>query len=135
MNSVFIEATASYSLNETFTIGGGFQQNIFDLEDDVIAFHLPSMRYNAYTVIHLLDNKLTVRPTLAFTDKVEFINSNGEVGKLDPMLSLNTTINYKIGDHFGLFVDGKNLFSNNYSEYYGYDDVGLHIHGGITFKF
>lgn len=135
MNSVFIEATASYSLNDIFTIGGGFQQNIFDLEDDVVAFHLPTMRYNAYTVINLMDDKLTIRPTLAFTDKVEYINENGDVDKLDAMLSLNASINYIIGDHFGLFVDGKNLLSNNYEEYYGYDDVGLHVHGGITLKF
>ena len=135
MNSVFIEATASYSLNEIFTIGGGFQQNIFDLADNEIAYHLPAMRYNAYTTIHLLDNKLTIRPTLAFTDKVEYLNESGNVAKLDPMLSLNASINYRIGDHFGLFVDGKNLLSNNYTEYYGYDDVGLHVHGGITLKF
>ncbi len=135
MNSVFIEATASYSLNDIFTIGGGFQQNIFDLEDGVIAYHLPAMRYNAYTVIHLLDDNLTVRPTLAFTDKVEYINESGSVDKLDPMLSLNASINYRIGDHFGFFVDAKNVLANNYSEYYGYDDVGLHIHGGITLKF
>lgn len=135
MNSVFIEATASYSLNDIFTIGGGFQQNIFDLEDNVIAYHLPSMRYNAYTVIHLLDDNLTIRPTLAFTDKVEYINSSGTVDKLDPMLSLNTSINYSIGDHFGLFIDAKNLLANNYAEYYGYDDVGIHVHGGITLKF
>jgi len=49
MNTVFIEANASYELNDRFTIGGSFQQNIFDLADDVVAFHLPSMRYNAYT--------------------------------------------------------------------------------------
>ena len=135
MNSVFVEATASYSLNETFTIGGGFQQNIFDLEDNVIAYHLPSMRYNTYTVIHLLDNNLTIKPSLAFTDKVEYINPNGDVDKLDPMFSLNTEVNYSIGDNFGLFVDAKNLLANNYAEYYGYDDVGIHIHGGITLKF
>jgi len=51
------------------------------------------------------------------------------------MFALNTTINYKIGDIFGLFVDGKNLLANNYAEYYGYDDVGIHVHGGITLKF
>jgi len=33
------------------------------------------------------------------------------------------------------FVDGKNLFANNYAEYYGYDDIGLNIHGGITVMF
>lgn len=135
MNSVFVEATASYSLNETFTIGGGFQQNIFDLEDGVIAFHLPSMRYNAYTVIHLLDKNLTIKPSLAFTDKVEYINLNGDIDKLDPMLSLNTAVNYSIGNNFSLFVDAKNLLANNYAEYYGYDDVGIHVHGGITIKF
>lgn len=135
MNSLFVEATASYTLNSTWTIGGGFQQNIFDLKEDVIAFHLPSMRYNAFTVIHLLDDKLTIRPTLAFTDKVEYLTENGIVDKLDPMLSLNASVNYIIGDHFGLFVDAKNLLSNNYAEYYGYDDVGLHVHGGITLKF
>jgi len=134
MNSVFIEANASYELNDMFTIGGGFQQNIFDLEDGVIAYHLPSMRYNAYTVIHLLDDKLTIRPTLAFTDRVEYI-TEGVVEKLDPMLAFNTTVNFRIGDNFGLFVDGKNLFANNYAEYYGYDDVGIHVHGGITLKF
>ena len=135
MNSIFIEATASYSLNEIFTIGGGFQQNIFDLEENVIAYHLPSMRYNAYTVIHLLNDNLTIRPTLAFTDRVEYINENGAIEKLDPMLSLNTSVNYKVGNHFGLFVDAKNLLANNYAEYYGYDDVGIHVHGGITLKF
>lgn len=135
LNTVFIEATASYTLNEVFTIGGGFQQNIFDLADDVIAFHLPSMRYNAYTVIHLMDNRLTIKPSLAFTDKVEYLNIDGEVEKLDPMLSLNSTANLRIGDNFGLFVDAKNLLANNYAEYHGYDDVGIHIHGGITLKF
>jgi len=73
MNTVFIEANASYELNDRFTIGGSFQQNIFDLADDVVAFHLPSMRYNAYTVIHLLDDNLTIRPSIAFTDRVEYI--------------------------------------------------------------
>ena len=135
MNSIFIEATASYSLNDIFTIGCGFQQNIFDLKDDVVAFHLPTMRYNTYTVIHLMNDKLTIRPTLAFTDKVKYINGIGDVDKLNTMLSFNASINYTIGDNFGLFVAGKNLLSNNYAEYYGYDDIGLHVHGGITLKF
>lgn len=134
MNTVFIEANASYELNDRFTIGGSFQQNIFDLADDVVAFHLPSMRYNAYTVIHLLDDNLTIRPSIAFTDRVEYI-TEGAIEQLDAMFALNTTINYKIGDIFGLFVDGKNLLANNYAEYYGYDDVGIHVHGGITLKF
>ena len=135
MNSIFIEATASYSLNNIFTIGCGFQQNVFDLKDDVVAFHLPTMRYNTYTVINLMNDKFTIRPTLAFTDKVKYINEIGDVYKLNTMLSFNTSINYTIGDNFGLFVDGKNLLSNNYAEYYGYDDIGLHVHGGITLKF
>ena len=84
---------------------------------------------------NLMNDKLTIRPTLAFTDKVKYINGIGDVDKLNTMLSFNASINYTIGDNFGLFVDGKNLLSNNYAEYYGYDDIGLHVHGGITLKF
>lgn len=135
LNSIFIEATANYTLNEVVTIGAGFQQNIFDLEEGQKAYHIPSMRYNAFGEFTLLESKLTIRPSIAFTDKVDYIDQNGIDQKLDAMLSLNTQVHYKISEHFGLFVDAKNLLANNYSEYYGYEDVGIHIHGGITAKF
>lgn len=135
LDLIYLETTASYELNDIVNIGASFEQNLFDLENDTKAYHLPSMRYHLYSEISLVDGRLRMVPSLAFTDRVDYIDESGNDAQLDAMLALNLQTQYRLSDHIKLFVDGKNLLSNNYAEYYGYDDVGLHVHGGIIVKF
>lgn len=135
VSAIFVSGQVDYTLNETFTIGANISQHFFDLEENEKLYHVPSLRMTAFTDINLLDNKLHVRPSVSITDKVDYIDAAGNAQKLDNLLNLSAVADYQILDRIRLFAEVKNILSNNYTEYFGYDDVGLHTHGGLKVRF
>lgn len=132
---VYIHASGSYTINEVYTVGASIQQYFYDLDDNEKLYHVPSLRLKAYADIGLLENKLRVKPSLSLTDKIDYIDLDGNAQKLDNMLNLSAEAEYRIHNNFKVFAEVKNIFDNNYAEYFGYDDVGIHAHGGVKIKF
>jgi vitamin B12 transporter len=53
---------------------------------------------------------------------------------LDPYALLDVYAEYKFSSHLKLFVDGKNILNQKYTEVVGYNTLGFNLNGGISLK-
>jgi hypothetical protein len=83
----------------------------------------------------LFDNKLIISQTFVYSDVRFGRDTEGFTAKLDPILDLAVTVDYKLTSSFTVFGEVYNLLDTEYRVWNSIDNYGRHLWGGIRFKF
>jgi len=145
-----------YDLVNTFT---GFGELTFDLKDVAINVY---GEYNAYTMeeevlaYNLPEAKVGVKVHVDFTPKIfagmhlyyvgqkedqwRVLDSNQLTFTTQPIemesyTDFNINLGYRPNEHWTVFLQGNNLFNQNYQRFANYRVQGLQIFGGAMYKF
>ncbi len=116
-----------------FSIDGNY--NIFDLNNNARAWHLPEFEANFGLRFLTLDDKLTLKAELYSGSGMAYLDEAGEEQVLNALFDFNLGANYHFTENFGLFLDVNNLFNNQRERWYKYPGFGTNFLGGITVKF
>ncbi|GLR15491.1 TonB-dependent receptor [Portibacter lacus] len=126
-----------FDVNAEYKFGDQLEMNAhFGIQDyDIYLFHIPTYQFDFGLKYYLLDQKLTINPSLYIRDGVNVFNDDFEDETLPYMLDLNLHADYKIHDQFSLYVQFNNLLGSEYQQWYDYSNFGLNIQGGLKVRF
>lgn len=79
--------------------------------------------------------KLKVHANLFALSGSDYLVYNKDFGKTKSALDLNAGASYDIGQHFQVWFTANNLFNSHYQRWYGYQNYGINVLGGVMFKF
>lgn len=130
-----IGGNITFDVTDNVSILGGISQNIYTLETEEKAWHLPSFEANGGVQFTSPNQKVKVRGEIFVEDAVPYINNLGEVDNLNTLLDVNVNAEYSLTKNFGLFLDLNNLAGNERQRWNGYPQLSLNVVGGITAKF
>ncbi|MCZ2101488.1 MAG: TonB-dependent receptor [Chitinophagales bacterium] len=135
LGTTFISGNLDFTFSNTFQFGGWLTQNFLKTDTLAQAWHTPALEANVYTVIHLLDDKLSFRGDVFLGSAVHYIDKLGTEASSGFLLDLSIEADYALFERFHLNLKGMNLFNNQYERYYGYPNVGTQLRGGIKWVF
>lgn len=120
------------SNNLLFSLYGKYQIFGFDLIAQ--PYHVPKVDAGIkakFNVIEQLDMELAFVYLDGLLAAVN--SSSGEPLKLNPILDLNLSANYKINTSFSVFMKMQNILGNQYQYYYQYPSKGFQVLAGVSF--
>lgn len=77
-------------------------------------------------------DELTIEPSLTYIS--ERFSSPGETSRLSPYARLDLHVNYKVDQHWNLYLRGENLTDRRYQEVATYGTTGAAIYAGLKGK-
>ena len=111
-------------------IGGDVAIRAIDAESFDRALYVIPMEVNAYANFYLLDRKLTVTPRLQLAAPSWFT----EQQQTESLIGLHGRADYRIGDHFGVYLVANNILNDNYNRWAVMPMVGIHGRAGLTVR-
>jgi hypothetical protein len=134
-NIVTISGEISTQLFDNLGLIAAFSQNIFDLQREDKAWHLPAVTLNLGAVLTLLDDKLKVRGDLFLQNGVPARTSDGKSRSLTPLYDVSAGAEYQLTDNIGLFARVNNMLNNRRERWQHYPVLGLNGLVGLTARF
>lgn len=132
---VTISGTLGAQILPTFSINGTISQNLFTLENQERAWHLPATEINVRGDYTALEGKLHLGAELYVANGVPFLQGDGSSDNLNALLDLSLSGEYRISDGIGVFLLANNLTNNKRERWQRYPTFGLNVLGGITARF
>lgn len=135
MHVFFIGGSIDFSFNEQMSLGGNFQQNIYDPKTESHAWYLPLIDLSSYFKWRLLENKLLFQADLYFATPSKYRDELGNIGNNTLRSELGMNLKYKFSDAFSAYIKAQNLLNNGYERFYGYPIAGTNFGAGIRVLF
>lgn len=136
VKNIAIDANVHFNINESTQVGAILSHNFFDVTDLDDIYNIPSYRYEAFSKLGFLQDKLHIKGSLGLVDAISYfdypnnVESNG-----NSLTDISAEIDYFITPNIGLWAKGNNLLDNKYEALQAYPTVGLNVLGGVLIKF
>ncbi len=131
----YIKGTLNAKPVKGLEIIGTIGSNVYDLNTQEKAWHLPALEVNFGVVYTTMEDKLRLKGELFVENGVPFINGNGDTDNLNGLFDLSLGADYQFTKNFGLFFQLNNLASNKRQRWANYPTYGINVLGGITARF
>ncbi|MBT8221410.1 MAG: hypothetical protein KJP00_16400 [Bacteroidia bacterium] len=132
---VGISGTVGAELIPGMMLSGTISQNIFSLDNEEKAWHLPSTELNVNASYITLEDKLLLRADLYVANGVPYKNALDQTDNLKALLDLSVGGEYRVTDGVGVFLQANNLTNNKRERWQRYPTFGLNVLGGIVARF
>ena len=109
--------------------------NIYSLNNQEKAWHLPALEINATLIYTTMEDKLRFKGELFIENGVPYINKAGETDNLNGLFDLSVGADYQVSKNFGIFFQLNNLANNKRQRWANYPTYGINILGGISARF
>jgi hypothetical protein len=130
-----IKANISAPIFKGLSLTGTVSQNIYTLENEEKAWHLPSFTVGAGARYRTEDQKLLVKADFFLENGVPYKDINGEAQNLNGLFDISVGAEYFFTEKIGGFIQLNNLASNNRQRWHRYPTLGLNALIGITARF
>lgn len=125
----------NFSPEDFLDVGGTFNLNIYNTNEQVKYFHATPVRLDLYG-IYRWDEKLTARADLnVFGPRTMSIDSNDELIKQGAFVGLNLSGDYRVTEGFSVFLNVNNLLANKYQRWHNYPERRIDFMGGVRIAF
>ena len=131
----YIKGTLNATPIKGLELIGTIGSNVYSLNNEEKAWHLPSFEFNIGLAYTTLEEKLRLKADLFVENGVPYINDAGEADNLNGLFDLSLGADYQISKNFGIFFQLNNLASNKRQRWANYPTYGINILGGITARF
>ena len=118
-----------------FELVASLTQNVYDLNTEEKAWHLPNTIINIGASYLTLADKMKVRADLFIENGVPYLNDKGEADNLNGLFDLSLGAEYQFSKNIGAFLNVNNLAGNKRQRWNNYQTFGINFLGGITARF
>ncbi|MFZ1789723.1 MAG: hypothetical protein WAT92_15495 [Saprospiraceae bacterium] len=138
MNTVFINGSADFALNDRITIGGILTKNFYgEIAKD--AYGLLSIEGDVYAKLDVIRDRITLKGDLYMADRTSSVypDVSGRPIQVHTtnLFDLNFGLEGWVTEKVGLYFDAYNVLNNKNVRWYGYPQIGIHFNGGVVAKF
>ena len=130
----------AFDFSKELRFGGNASLNTFTLEVQDKAWNMPNLEASVFA--NYDSKKVLVGANLFFVGnrKDEYVNNLLFVPVTEEItnksyVDLNVNLGYRFTDRLSAFINGNNLFGNNYQQFTNYKVQGIQVLGGIKYKF
>lgn len=135
MEALQLHSEVEYIQGERFMASAGVNLMQFTkLQQESKAWGMIPLEFNAGLRWQLLKD-LWLRTDLWTWSPAQFRRANGDHFKGEGGFDLNTGAEFRITDHFNLWLQLNNILNNKYQRWNQYQNFGFNILGGITYSF
>jgi hypothetical protein len=133
--SFYISGSAGLELMSGLDFTGTLLQNIYSLNNQERAWHLPGIEANANLQYQLLQNKLILRGDLFLANGVSYQQADESPDRLGALLDLSFGANYQMMKNLGIWLQVNNLTNNTRERWQRYPTFGTNVLGGVLLRF
>lgn len=126
-----IGINAMKNLSVLMTIG----QNVYSLQTEEKAWHLPALEINISATYTLLEDKLQLRGEAFIENGVPYIAAGGNAETLNSLFDISLGAEYFVTKNIGVFLNVNNLAANKRQRWFNYPTYGFNVLGGVTARF
>jgi hypothetical protein len=134
-NIISIGGSLKANITKAVELVGTANYNIYDMKNEIKAWHLPALEINGALIMKFLDNKLRVKSQVFIENGVPFRLEDGTSDNLNSLFDLSFGAEYAITENFGAFFDINNLLDNERQRWRFYPTYGLNVLVGLTARF
>lgn len=132
---VYFKANLSAPIVKGLKLTGSISQNIYSLNKEAKAWHLPAFTVSAGARYRTEDQKLLVKADFFLENGVPYKDVNGKAQNLNGLFDISVGGEYFFTEKIGGFIQLNNLASNNRQRWHRYPTLGLNALIGITARF
>jgi outer membrane cobalamin receptor len=116
-------------------VGANCKFNNYTTNDQLQAWHLPSLTY-ALSGQYYVNKNLVAQVGLdGMSRRYNTIQYTGQQIEMKGFTDINLRVDYKVKNLLRIWVQGSNLLNQKYQQWYGYNNFGLTVMGGISAGF
>lgn len=130
-----IKGSASAPLFPGFELHGTVSQQIYSLDNQEKAWHLPAFSLNAGASFTTMENRLRLTGDFFLENGVPFRDSDGEAKNLNALFDVSLGAELFFTDNLGGFIKLNNLANNTRQRFHRYPVMGLNALFGISARF
>lgn len=130
-----IKGSASAPLFPGFELTGTVSQNIYSLDREEKAWHLPAFSLNVGAAYTTMENKLRLTGDFFLENGVPFRDSDGVAKNLNALFDVSVGAELFFTDNLGGFIRLSNLANNTRQRFHRYPVMGLNALFGISARF
>ncbi|RMG79937.1 MAG: hypothetical protein D6714_15515 [Bacteroidetes bacterium] len=134
-NVISIGGALRASIGKNIDLVGAANYNVYDLDNEIKAWHLPALEINSALIVRFLENKLRVKTQAFIENGVPYKQADGTSANLNGLFDLSFGAEYLISEHFGAFLDINNLLDNERQRWRYYPTYGINVLVGVTARF
>ncbi len=140
ISSMYLSANISLAPSEELSVKLGVTKQILEPYGDGIqdvaraAWHMVPLLFESKIGFSIIPERLKLTADLYLLEGLKFRNDTGGSGDTDFGVDLNFGLDAKIIERISAFVAAKNILSNNYERWNGYENFGANFLGGIKVK-
>lgn len=120
---------------EGVELGGAVRQNVYDLNNQAKAWHLPALTINGFVTYTALDGELRVRGDLFVENGVPVPRPDGTPDNLNGLFDLSLAVDYRFTEHISVWLQLNNLLNNERQRWQYYPTYGLNFLMGASARF
>ena len=134
-NIISIGGSLKANITKTVELVGTANYNIYDMDTQLKAWHLPALDINGALIIKFLENKLRFKSQVFIQNGVPYELPDGTSENLNSLFDLSFGAEYFLTKNFGAFVDVNNLLDNERQRWRYYPTYGLNVMVGVSARF
>lgn len=134
-NILSIGGSIKANITKNVELVGTANYNVYDMDTEIKAWHLPRLQINGALFVTMLEEKLRVKGQLFMENGVPFRQSDGTSESLNSLFDLSFGAEYFLADNFGVFFELNNLLDNKRQRWRHYPTYGLNVLLGASARF
>lgn len=134
-NIISIGGSLKANITKTIELIGTANYNIYDMDTEIKAWHLPALEINSALIVKLLEDKLRVKTQVFVENGVPYKLADGTSDNLNSLFDLSLGAEYLFTENIGAFFDVNNLLDNKRQRWRYYPTYGLNVMLGLTARF
>jgi outer membrane receptor protein involved in Fe transport len=142
MFTLGVNAEATYSVLDDFDVGLSASYFNYSVDNLPEASNLPELELSL-NAKYKIGEKWYLSSTLFYVGERESLGyMTGPADGIDLVsqtvdgfVDFNLGLNYQLSERLGIFINGQNLFDNNYQYWRNFDVQGIQVMGGLSYQF
>jgi hypothetical protein len=134
LGSVYFRTFVKYHIGEQLKISANAKVTNYRVDGYEHAWHLPGLIYSMNAHYNLGKN---IELTAGFDGVSKrrnqvYVNNKPQTTEVQGFFDLHARMDYRISGKGRLWVQGSNLLNNQYNQWFGYQNYGMTIMGGLA---
>jgi len=140
ISSMYVSANLTLAPSERINVNFGLTKQILEPHAEGVqeiargSWHLVPLLIESNFSFTIIPDRFKLSAGLYAMEGVRYITEVGASKKTDFGVDVNLGLDAKIVDRVTLFAAGKNILSNKYQRWYGYQNFGANFLGGVKVK-
>lgn len=135
INNLYCAADLRFSVGEKLRVGANCKFNNYTTNDQAQPWHLPSFSY-ALSGQYYVNQNLTAQMGIdGMSRRYNTVQFSDKQIEMKGFTDIHLRVDYKIKNLLRVWAQGSNLLNQKYQQWYGYNNFGLSVIGGISAGF